>query len=46
MEILDKIKHGVIEYNHKLNIPQNSANLAIVEFKNNNATISANGNAK
>ncbi len=39
IKILDELKHGVIEHNHKLNIPQNSINLAIVEFKNNNAMI-------
>jgi len=39
IDILDRVKHGVIKYNSKLQIPQSSINLAIVKFINQDAMI-------
>jgi len=39
LELLDKLPHGVLEMNEELQIPHSSANLALVDFKDNYATI-------
>jgi dipeptidase D len=39
INFIHEFKHGVYEYNNELNIPNNSANLAIVEFRDGKAKI-------
>ncbi len=39
LELLDKLPHGVIDYNKEFNVPQTSANLAQISTTNNNLEI-------
>jgi len=39
IDILDKIHHGVVDYNSEFNIPNSSINLAIISSDNNSSTI-------
>lgn len=39
IELLDRLPHGVLEFNEELQIPNSSANLALVAFKDNHVII-------
>ncbi len=39
IDILDKIHHGVVDYNNEFNIPNSSINLAIISSDKNSSTI-------
>ncbi|MBN2823872.1 MAG: M20/M25/M40 family metallo-hydrolase [Campylobacterales bacterium] len=39
LDTLDSLPHGVLQHNSELNIPNSSANLALVKFVNNHVTL-------